>query len=103
MVVGENQATLGLAQLSRLRPEASVLRRRLLLGLPGVLAAAYLILLLVDYGTVSSSINSYADAVIAPVLGKLAGQAPPGNHILLGHHAYYEEYLFLRATAGLPF
>ncbi len=103
MVVGVNQATVRLTQRSRLKPGASVGGRRLLMGLPAVLAASYLILQVVDFGSVISGINTYGDAVIAPVLGKLAGQAPPGSHVLLGHHAYYEEYLFLRATAGLPF
>lgn len=103
MVVGENQATLRLAQPSRRGPGLALAWRRGLLFLPAVLAAGYLTLLLVDFGAVISGINTYGDAVIAPVLGKLAGQATPGSHILLGHHAYYEEYLFLRATAGLPF
>ena len=103
MVVGVNQATVRLTQRSRLRPGASVGGRRLLMALPAVLAASYLIVQVVDFGSVISGINTYGDAVIAPVLGKLAGQAPTGSHVLLGHHAYYEEYLFLRATAGLPF
>jgi hypothetical protein len=77
--------------------------RRWLLGLPAVLAAGYLVVLGVDFHGVTAEINTYGDAVIAPVLGKLAGQAPAGSHVILGHHAYYEEFLFLRATAGLPF
>jgi hypothetical protein len=78
-------------------------RSWLLLAIPALLAGAYLIVLLVDFTPVIDSINTYGDAVIAPVLGKLAGQAPPGSQIVLGHHPYYEEYLFLRATAGLSF
>jgi hypothetical protein len=101
MVVGEQQATVRLARPSRLRPQVNWVG--VVLGLPLVMAATYLIVLVIDFGSVSSSINSYGDAVIAPVLGKLAGQAAPGSQILLGHHAYYEEYLFLRATSGLPF
>lgn len=103
MVVGVNQAAVKVAQRSRRKPGTLAVPRRLLLVLPAALAAGYLIVLLVDFSAVISGINTYGDAVIAPVLAKLAGQAPPGSHVLLGHHAYYEEYLFLRATAGLPF
>ena len=76
---------------------------RLAWGLPALLAAVYLIVLLINYRAVISSINMYGDAVIAPVLAKLFGGAPPGSQVVLGHHPYYEEFLFLRATAGLPF
>jgi hypothetical protein len=76
---------------------------RLAWGLPAILAAVYLIVLLVDYRDVITSINMYGDGVIAPVLAKLFGQAPPGSQVVLGHHPYYEEFLFLRASAGLPF
>lgn len=107
MSSGENQAAAAFGQRSR-DGIARYIRglsggRRLLLGLPALFAAAYLILLAVDFSPVISGINTYGDAVIAPVLGKLAGHAPAGSRILLGHHAYYEEFLFLRATAGLPF
>jgi hypothetical protein len=70
---------------------------------PVVLAGAYLIVLVVDFSPVITSINTFGDAVIAPVLAKLAGQAAPDSQVVLGHHPYYEEFLFLRATAGLPF
>src|SRR5579859_1678653 len=103
MAVGVNQDAVRLTQRSRLRSRPTVGWRRLLLRLPALLAAGYVVVLLVDFSPVISAINTYGDAVIAPVLGRLAGQAPPGSHVLLGHHAYYEEYLFLRATAGLPF
>lgn len=72
-------------------------------GLPVVLACAYLIVLLVDFRDVITSINMYGDAIIAPVMAKLLGQAPPGSQVVLGHHPYYEEFLFLRASAGLSF
>lgn len=85
-------------------PGAGSLRwDRLAWGLPAVLAVVYLIVLLVDFRDVITSINMYGDAVIAPVLAKLSGQAPAGSQVVLGHHPYYEEFLFLRATAGLPF
>ena len=76
---------------------------RLVWGLPALLAAVYLVVLLVDFRAVITSINMYGDAVIAPVLAKLFGHAPAGSQVVLGHHPYYEEFLFLRATAGLPF
>jgi len=85
------------------RPIAIGGRELLLWTLPALLAAVYLIVLAVDFSQVITSINLYGDAVIAPVLGKLIGQAPAGSHVVLGHHAYYEEFLFLRATAGLSF
>lgn len=90
--------------------QARVSARRLVLGwgrlawgLPALFAAAYVVVLIVDFRPVITSINLYGDAVIAPVLAKLLGQAPPGSHVVLGHHAYYEEFLFLRATSGVSF
>jgi hypothetical protein len=77
--------------------------RRLLLVSPGLFAVAYLIVLMADFHPVITSINMHGDVVIAPVLGKLAGEAPSGSRVLLGHHPWYEEFLFLRATSGLSF
>lgn len=77
--------------------------RTLLVLSPALFAAAYLIVLLADFNPVITSINMHGDVVIAQVLGKLAGQAPPGGQVLLGHHPWYEEFLFLRATSGLSF
>jgi hypothetical protein len=77
--------------------------RSLLWGAPALLAFVYLIVLLADFQPVITSINMHGDVVIAPVLARLAGQAPAGSQVLLGHHPWYEEYLFLRATSGLPF
>jgi hypothetical protein len=101
------------AGAATLAPRAAIwrLRRPLAIGgrdlwlwaLPALFAAVYLIVLAVSFGQVITSINLYGDAIIAPVLGKLIGQAPAGSHVVLGHHAYYEEFLFLRATSGLPF
>ena len=76
---------------------------RFLWALPALLAGVYLIVLLVNFTSVITSINMYGDGIIAPVLAKLFGQSPAGSQVVLGHHAYYEEWLFLRATAGLPF
>src|SRR5947209_3567066 len=75
----------------------------LMWGAPLLFALVYLIVLLISFSSVITSINLYGDAIIAPVLAKLAGQAPASSQVLLGHHAYYEEFLFLRATAGLSF
>jgi hypothetical protein len=77
--------------------------RRLLLISPALLALVYLVVLMRDFNPVITSINMHGDVVIAQVLGKLAGEAPPGSQVLLGHHPWYEEYLFLRATSGLSF
>jgi hypothetical protein len=71
--------------------------------LPGLLALVYLIALAVDFRQVITSINLDGDASVALVLAKLLSQAPPGSHVLLGNHPYYDGFLFLRATESLPF
>jgi hypothetical protein len=43
-----------------------------------------------------------ADAASSLVLPKLIGGAPSGTVVNLGDHAWYESWLFMRATAGLP-
>jgi hypothetical protein len=78
-------------------------RPALLWLFPALLALVYLITLFVRYGSVIRSIDMDSDVSIAPVIAKLAGQAPAGSHVVLGNHPYYEEYLFMRATAGLSF
>jgi hypothetical protein len=78
-------------------------RSTLIWGLPALLALAYLIAVLANFSSVITSINMDSDAVVAPVLAKLLGEAPGASHVVLGNHPYYEEFLFLRATAGLPF
>lgn len=70
---------------------------------PALLALVYLIALLANFGSVITSINMDSDASAALMIGKLIGQAPAGSQVVLGNHPYYEEYLFLRATSGLPF
>lgn len=65
-------------------------------------AAAYGLVVLVNFSALITAINMSADVVSAQVIGKLLGSAPHGAEALLGHHAYYEELLFLRATAGFP-
>ena len=78
-------------------------REQLAWAIPALLAGVYVIVLLTNFTSVITSINMYGDGVVAPVLAKLFGQSPAGSQVVLGHHAYYEEWLFLRATAGLSF
>jgi hypothetical protein len=69
---------------------------------PVLFAAAYGLVLLVNFSSLITAINMSADVVSAQVIGKLLSSAPSGAEVLMGHHAYYEELLFLHATAGLP-
>ena len=71
-------------------------------GLPVLFALAYAAAVAVDFGTIIHAIYSDSDTAIAPVIGHLMGSAPPGSRVVLGNHAWYEEYLFLRLTSGLP-
>lgn len=68
-----------------------------------LLVAIYLIAMVVDFHSIITGINLDGDVVVAPVMAKLLGQAPAGSQVILGNHPYYEEFLFMRATAGLPF
>ena len=70
--------------------------------LPLLLAGLYAIVVLANLPAVISSINTDSDVAIAFVIGKLLGSAPPGSHVVLGDHPWYEELWLLRATAGLP-
>ena len=85
--------------------QLQAIRRRpaLLWMCPALIALVYLIALVARYGSVIRAINMDSDVSVAPVIAKLAGQAPAGSQIVLGNHPYYEEYLFMRATAGLSF
>jgi hypothetical protein len=76
---------------------------RLLWALPALLAGAYLIVVLARFNAVITTINEDSDVVVAPVMAKLLGQVHGPSTTVLGNHPYYEEFLFLRATAGLPF
>jgi hypothetical protein len=78
-------------------------RRTWLVAVPALLAVIYLIAMVVDFHSIISGINLDGDVVVAPVMAKLLGQAPAGSQVILGNHPYYEEFLFMRATAGLPF
>jgi hypothetical protein len=88
----------GLQVLSELRPA----RRELAWWIPALLALAYGALLLVHFGTVIDSIYRDSDAAAATVLAELAPHASSGSTIVLGDHPWYEEFLILLATRGLP-
>lgn len=51
-------------------------------------AAAYGLVVLVNFSALFTAINMSADVVSAQVIGKLLGSAPHGAEALLGHHAY---------------
>ena len=71
-------------------------------ALPALFALAYVAAVAVDFGAIIHAIYSDSDTAIAPVIGHLMGSAPPDRRAVLGNHAWYEEYLFLRSTSGLP-
>ena len=71
-------------------------------SLPALFALAYVAAVTVDFGAIIHAIYSDSDTAIAPVIGHLMGSAAPGSRVVLGNHAWYEEYLFLRLTSGLP-
>jgi hypothetical protein len=100
----------GLAAASwpaRIRGGAAALlagdRRALLWATPALIALVYGIVVLADFRSIITQIYYNSDSAAAPVLAHLAGEAPPGAQVVLGNHPYYEEYLFLRWTSGLPF
>lgn len=80
----------------------AVARRAAGWGLPVLFALAYAAAVTVDFGTIIHAIYSDSDTAIAPVIGHLMGSAAPGSRVVLGNHAWYEEYLLLRLTSGLP-
>jgi hypothetical protein len=67
-----------------------------------IFAAVYGLVVVVNFSSLITAIYMNSDAAIAPVIGKLLASAPPGSHVLLGNHPWYEDLWFLRATAGLP-
>jgi hypothetical protein len=76
--------------------------RTLLWATPVVAALVYAIVVLTQFKSIITTIYLDSDTAAAPVLAHLAGGAPAGTQIVLGNHAYYEEFLFLRLTNGLP-
>jgi hypothetical protein len=69
---------------------------------PVFFAAVYALVVLVNFSTLITAINMDSDVSIAPMIGKLLGQAPHGSTVSLGDHPWYEALWFLRATSGLP-
>jgi hypothetical protein len=70
--------------------------------LPVACAAVYATAVAVDFHDVITSVYVSSDAALAPVLGEAIGHIPAGSFISLGNHAWYEEWLFLLITRGLP-
>ena len=70
--------------------------------LPVVFAAIFAVGLVHDLHNVLDNLYEDADAAAAPVLAQLALHAPAGSHITLGDHGYYEEFVTLLFTRGLP-
>jgi hypothetical protein len=77
--------------------------RDVLWALPLLLAGAYMVLVAIHLRPIITSINADSDVSVAPVLARLWGEAPPHSHVVLGNHPWYEPFLLLRATSGLPF
>jgi hypothetical protein len=94
------------------RPEASIVvssvrarwRQALwwLVGLLVLVGFANLLVLLDQAHALIRDLYLNADNASALVLPALAGHAPPGAVVNLGNHPWYEPWLFMRATAGLP-
>lgn len=76
--------------------------RTLLWLTPAILALAYGLVVLAEFRSIIGQIYLNSDSAAAPVLGHLAGEAPAGALVVLGNHPWYEEFLFLRLTSGLP-
>jgi len=55
-----------------------------------------------NFGTVLTQLYRNSDTAAAPVLAQLYAHAPAGSTVTLGSHAYYEEFLVLLLTRGLP-
>jgi hypothetical protein len=67
-----------------------------------VCAGAYAAAVLLTFHDIITSVYVDSDAALAPVLGQGIGHIPVGSFISLGNHAWYEEWLFLLASRGLP-
>jgi hypothetical protein len=64
--------------------------------------AINVVVLLAQATATIHSLDLSSDYAVSLVLPTLAGHVPAGSVISLGNHAYYEAWLFERATAGLP-
>jgi hypothetical protein len=75
---------------------------RLLPWAPLVLAGAYLIALLVQFGQIVEVTYLDADAASAPVIGQLYGGAVAHREVVLGQMAWFSTLMFELATRWLP-
>jgi hypothetical protein len=101
------RATAGGVQIRSLNPRAvgALLTRNwrtLLWATPALVALIYGIVVLAEFRSIIAQIYLDSDTAVAPVIAHLAGEAPSGAQIVLGNHPWYEEFLFLRLTGGLP-
>jgi hypothetical protein len=69
---------------------------------PLVLAGAYLIALLVQFGQIVEATYLDADAASAPVIGQLYGGAVAHRDVVLGQMAWFSTLMFELATRWLP-
>jgi len=70
--------------------------------LPVFFAGLYVLGALSDLHTILTAIYQNSDYAAAPVLAQLLAHAPSGSYTILGDHAYFEEFLALLLTRGLP-
>jgi hypothetical protein len=75
---------------------------RLLPWAPLLLAGAYLIALLVQFGQIVEATYLDADAASAPVIGQLYGGAVAHRDVVLGQMAWFSTLMFELATRWLP-
>ncbi len=73
-----------------------------LLWSPPVLAAAYVIAVLVQFGQIVAATYLDADAASAPVIGQLYGGSPAHRDVVLGQMAWFSTLMFELATRWLP-
>lgn len=65
-------------------------------------AGIYAVAVLLTFHDIITSVYVDSDAALGPVLGQAIGHIPSGSFISLGNHAWYEEWLVLLASRGLP-
>jgi hypothetical protein len=69
---------------------------------PAAGAALYAVTLLVNLHAVIAAVYRNSDAAVDGVLGEAIGHFPAGSYVSLGNRGWFEEWLFLEATRGLP-
>jgi hypothetical protein len=74
---------------------------RWLAALVALVGLANLLVLAAQASALVHAFYLNADLATALVLPALAGHAPAGSTVILGAHPWYEEWWFMRATAGL--